>query len=46
MNTVNVNGVDLEYEVRGSGEAVLLISTGPIADSFRPLLSETSLVER
>jgi pimeloyl-ACP methyl ester carboxylesterase len=46
MNTVNVNGADLEYDVRGSGEPVLLISTGPIADSFWPLLPEAALVER
>jgi pimeloyl-ACP methyl ester carboxylesterase len=46
MNTANINGVDLEYDARGSGEPILLISTGPIADSFRPLLSEESLVER
>jgi pimeloyl-ACP methyl ester carboxylesterase len=46
MEKVNVNGVELEYEVKGSGEPVLLISTGPIADSFLPLLSEKALVER
>ena len=43
---MNVNGVELQYKVEGSGEAVLLISTGPIADSFLPLLSENTLVER
>jgi pimeloyl-ACP methyl ester carboxylesterase len=46
MEKANVNGVELEYEVKGSGEAALLISTGPIADSFLPLFSEKSLVER
>src|SRR5260221_8247277 len=46
MEKVSVNGVELEYEVKGSGEPVLLISTGPIADSFLPLLSEKALVER
>ena len=45
MEKVSVNGVELEYEVKGSGEPVLLISTGPIADSFLPLLSEKALVE-
>src|SRR5258707_4251598 len=45
MEKVKVNGVELEYEVKGSGEPVLLISTGPIADSFLPLLSEKALVE-
>jgi pimeloyl-ACP methyl ester carboxylesterase len=46
MHNTNVNGVNLEYEVSGSGEPVLLISTGPIADSFWPLLSEKVLVDR
>ena len=35
-----VNGVELEYEVQGTGEPVLLIGTGPIADSFLPFRSE------
>jgi pimeloyl-ACP methyl ester carboxylesterase len=46
MKKTNVNGVELDYEERGSGEAVLLIGPGPIADSFLPLLSEKALVER
>ena len=46
MEKVRINGVELEYEVRGSGEPVLLISTGPIADSFLPLVSDKALVER
>jgi pimeloyl-ACP methyl ester carboxylesterase len=46
MESANLNGVELEYEVKGSGEPMLLISTGPIADSFLPFLSEPALVER
>src|SRR5688572_26042112 len=46
MEKANVNGLELEYEVKGSGEPVLLISTGPIADSFLPLLSEEALTGR
>ncbi len=46
MDTATMNGVELEYEVKGSGEAVLLISTGPIADSFLPFFAERTLVER
>ena len=46
MKTANINGTVLEYEVKGSGEPLLLISTGPIADSFFPFLSEKSLLER
>jgi pimeloyl-ACP methyl ester carboxylesterase len=46
MDQANINGVELEYEVQGSGEPILMISTGPIADSFLPLLSEKALTER
>ena len=46
MEKAKVNGIEMEYEVKGSGEPVLLISTGPIADSFLPFLSEKGLVER
>ncbi|MBW3633221.1 MAG: alpha/beta hydrolase [Chloroflexi bacterium] len=46
MEKTTVNGVELEYEVKGWGEPVLLIGTGPIADSFLPFLSEQALVER
>ena len=46
MEKVNVKGLELEYEVKGLGEPVLLISMGPIADSFLPFLSENALVER
>ena len=46
MKKTNVNGIELEYEVKGSGEPVLLISLGPIADSFLPLLSEKALADR
>ena len=46
MQNANINGTVLEYEVKGSGEPLLLISTGPIADSFHPFLSEKALLER
>lgn len=46
MEKAKINGVELEYEVQGSGEPVLLIGLGPIADSFLPFLSEKALVER
>ena len=45
MDSVKVNGVELEYEVRGSGEPVLLIDM-LIADCFVPLLTERSLAGR
>ena len=43
MESANVNGTRLEYEVRGAGEPVLMIATGPIADSFVPLVGEEAL---
>ena len=45
MEIAKVNGVELEYEVVGSGEPVLLISP-VIADGFMPLLSEPALADR
>lgn len=45
MESVDVNGVDLEFETIGSGEPVLLISP-VLADGFLPLVSEQSLSER
>lgn len=45
MKKARVNGVELEYEVNGSGEPVLLISP-VLTDGFLPLLSEPALAER
>jgi pimeloyl-ACP methyl ester carboxylesterase len=45
MESVDVNGVELEYEVVGFGEPVLLIDM-LLADCFLPLLSEPALAER
>ena len=42
METATFDGVELEYEVTGSGEPVLLISP-VLADGFLPLVSEPSL---
>lgn len=46
MERATINGVELAYEVKGSGEPVILIGTGPIADSFLPFCSAGALVER
>ena len=46
MRTMSIDVVDLEYDVTGSGDPVLLISTGPIADSFFPFVSEQVLASR
>ncbi|MGH2968315.1 MAG: alpha/beta fold hydrolase [Solirubrobacteraceae bacterium] len=45
MESVNVNGAELEYEVIGSGEPVLLISH-VLADSTLPLCSQPALADR
>jgi pimeloyl-ACP methyl ester carboxylesterase len=44
MDRAKVNGVELEYEVRGAGEPVLLIDM-LIADCFVPLLREPALAD-
>jgi pimeloyl-ACP methyl ester carboxylesterase len=45
VESVKVNGIELEYELIGSGEPVLLISP-VLADGFVPLLSEPALADR
>jgi pimeloyl-ACP methyl ester carboxylesterase len=46
MEGARLDGVELEYQVAGSGEAVLLIPPGPLADGFLPFLSEEALADR
>jgi pimeloyl-ACP methyl ester carboxylesterase len=46
MSRTSVNGVELEYETRGSGEPVVLVHAGIFADWFRPLLEESALTGR
>lgn len=45
MERAKLNGIELEYEVKGTGEPVLLIGPGPFADGFLPLLTEPALEE-
>jgi len=45
MQSANLNGVNLEYEITGSGDPVLFISP-VLADGFLPLLRHPALVER
>ncbi len=45
MQSVNVNDADLEYEVTGAGEPVLLVHP-VIADGFLPLVAEPALADR
>lgn len=46
MERARVNGVELEYELKGSGEPVLLIHGSHIARSFLPLLAQPSLTKK
>src|SRR5262245_13281783 len=46
MERVAVNGGELEVEVRGTGEPVLLIHGAHIADAYAPLLAESALTDR
>jgi pimeloyl-ACP methyl ester carboxylesterase len=43
---VKVDGGELEYEVRGSGEPVLLIHGVVLADALTPLLAQPALAEK
>jgi pimeloyl-ACP methyl ester carboxylesterase len=45
MKRARVNGIELEYEAKGSGDPVLLISP-VIADGFLPFVSAPTLVDR
>ena len=46
MERVRIDEVELEYEVSGEGEPVVLIHGAFIADTFRPLLTESSMADR
>lgn len=46
MNRAQIDGRALEYEVRGTGEPVVLVHGAHIADAFAPLLAEPVLTER
>ncbi|MDQ3765313.1 MAG: alpha/beta hydrolase [Actinomycetota bacterium] len=43
MERISVNGVELEFDSAGSGEAVVFIHGGAVADSFLPLAVEPAL---
>lgn len=43
LEKISLDGVQLEFEVRGSGEPVILIHGSIVADSYVPMLPEPSL---
>jgi pimeloyl-ACP methyl ester carboxylesterase len=45
MERARVNGIELEYEIIGSGEPVLLIHGSHVAGSFKPLLAQPALTD-
>lgn len=46
MDRIEANGVELEVDDRGSGEAVVFIHGAGVADTFLPLMTEPDLLER
>jgi pimeloyl-ACP methyl ester carboxylesterase len=46
MTRAKIDGVELEYDVRGSGEPVVLVHAGIFADWFKPLVAEPALASR
>ena len=45
MQRARVNGVELEYEIRGSGEPVVLLHGGLLADENTPLMNQRALTD-
>jgi pimeloyl-ACP methyl ester carboxylesterase len=46
MEIANINGIDLQYDVKGSGEPVILIHGAIIADANFPLIMQSNLTKK
>lgn len=46
MERVRIDGAELEYEVQGTGEPVVLVHGSFFGDAFAPLLAEPELAKR
>jgi hypothetical protein len=46
MQRAPIDGIELEYEICGTGEPVVLIHAGLCADFFRPLIEQRALTDR
>ena len=45
MERVRLNGADIEYDVRGSGEPVVFIHGAILSDGFVPVIEQTGIAE-
>ena len=45
MERVQLNGADIEYEVRGSGAPVVFIHGAILSDGFVPVIEQTGITE-
>src|SRR5581483_11432316 len=45
MDRAALGGIELEYEMRGAGEPVVLMHAGVCADFFKPLVEEPGLAD-
>jgi pimeloyl-ACP methyl ester carboxylesterase len=45
MERVRLNGADVEYDVRGSGDPVLFIHGAVLSDGFVPVIEQTAIAE-
>ena len=46
MQYFQIDGLDLDYRIQGSGESLVLIHRSILADAFSPLLSESSIANK
>ena len=46
MKRAQVNGAELDYELRGAGDLVVFVHHGAGADWFQPLFAEPALIDR
>jgi pimeloyl-ACP methyl ester carboxylesterase len=46
MDRASIDGIELEYELRGTGEPVVLMHAGVCANFFAPLLEQPALLRR
>lgn len=46
LDRIDVDGIELEYEVVGTGDPVVLIHGSHVADAFQPLMRQSVLTDR